>query len=50
VPDFVATIPFWQGAQEIMAWYDADPARQTIDLAFDQLLDELIARYDPAQI
>jgi hypothetical protein len=50
VPDFVATIPFWQGAQEIMAWYDADPARQTIDPAFDQLLDDLIARYDPAQI
>ena len=48
VPDFVATIPFWQGAQEIMAWYDADPARQTIDASFDQLLDELIARYDPA--
>lgn len=50
VPDFVATIPFWQGAQEIMAWYDADPARQTINPAFDQLLDDLIARYDPAQI
>lgn len=50
VPDFVATIPFWQGAQEIIAWYDADPARQTIDPTFDQLLDDLIARYDPAQI
>ncbi len=49
VPDFVATIPFWQGAQEIIAWYDADPARQTIDPAFDQLLDDLIARYDPVQ-
>ncbi|MCB8977065.1 MAG: SDR family oxidoreductase [Ardenticatenaceae bacterium] len=50
VPDFVATIPFWQGAQEIIAWYDADPARQVIEPAFDQLLDELIARYDPALI
>jgi hypothetical protein len=49
VPDFVAKIPFWQGAKEIMAWYDADPARQTIDTAFDQQLDGLIARYDPAQ-
>jgi nucleoside-diphosphate-sugar epimerase len=48
VPDFVATIPFWQGAQEIMAWYDADPARQVIDPALNQLLDDLIARYDPA--
>lgn len=50
VPDFVASIPFWQGAQEIIAWYDANPARQISDPAFDQLLDELIARYDPAQI
>lgn len=46
VPEFVATIPFWQGAKEIMAWHDADPARQQIDPAFDQLLDDLIARYD----
>lgn len=50
VPDFVATIPFWQGAQEIIAWHDADPARQTSDPAFDQLLDELIARYDPMHV
>lgn len=48
VPDFVAAIPFWQGAKEILAWYDADPARQAIDPVFDQLLDDLIARYDPA--
>ncbi|MEZ4592439.1 MAG: SDR family oxidoreductase [Chloroflexota bacterium] len=50
VPEFVAKIPFWQGSKEIIAWHDADPARQTSDLAFDQLLDNLIARYDPAQI
>ncbi|WP_420645844.1 NAD-dependent epimerase/dehydratase family protein [Candidatus Leptofilum sp.] len=47
VPEFVAKIPFWQGAQETMAWHDADPARQAIDPNFDQLLDTLIARYDP---
>ncbi|MCA9898889.1 MAG: hypothetical protein KC433_11925, partial [Anaerolineales bacterium] len=47
VPEFEAKIPFWQGAKEIIAWYDADPARQTTDPAFDQLLDDLIARYDP---
>ena len=28
VPEFQPRIPFWQGAREIMAWYDADPARQ----------------------
>ena len=48
VPDFCATIPFFQGAREIMAWYDADPARQTIDAALDQRMDALIAAYDRA--
>ncbi|MCJ7754143.1 MAG: SDR family oxidoreductase, partial [Thermoanaerobaculales bacterium] len=31
VPDFVATIPFSRGAEEIIAWYDADPSRKTVD-------------------
>ncbi|GGR07392.1 SDR family oxidoreductase [Deinococcus ruber] len=46
VPDFRATIPFFQGAQEIMAWYDADPARQVVNAALDQTMDELLAAYD----
>lgn len=43
VPDYVATIPFVQGAQEIIDWYDADPARRQIDETFNRLLDEIIA-------
>jgi nucleoside-diphosphate-sugar epimerase len=43
VPDHVATTPFWQGAREIVAWYDADPARQRVDPARDQLFDRLAA-------
>ena len=46
VPDFVATIPYWRGAQEIIAWYDSDPAHQVINATFNQLLDDLIVRYD----
>jgi nucleoside-diphosphate-sugar epimerase len=42
VPDFRPSIPFWQGAQEIIAWYDADPIRQTSDPDFDELQDRLI--------
>ncbi len=42
VPEFQAHIPFWQGAQEIIAWYDADPARQATDPYFDALQDRLI--------
>ena len=48
VPDFQATVPFWQGAQEIMAWYDADPARQVVDAEFNGLLDRIIMAYEAA--
>lgn len=43
VPDFCATIPFSRGAAEILAWFDADPARQVIDNALDRLMDTIIA-------
>jgi nucleoside-diphosphate-sugar epimerase len=45
VPDFVATIPFEQGAREIVAWHDEDPARQTVDARFDAVMDDLVARF-----
>ena len=48
VPDFAATIPFSHGAREIMAWYDADPARQVVNDALDRQMDELIAAYGAA--
>jgi nucleoside-diphosphate-sugar epimerase len=38
VPDYVATIPCARGAEEI-----ADPARQVVDPAIDELLDQMIA-------
>jgi nucleoside-diphosphate-sugar epimerase len=45
VPDFRPKIPFSRGAEEILAWYNADPARQVVDEAFDQLTDRIIAAY-----
>ena len=45
VPDFAASIPFVRGAEEIMAWYDADPARQVIDERMDQTIDAILADY-----
>ena len=48
VPDFAATIPFSHGAREIMAWYDADPARQVVNDALNRQMDELIAAYGAA--
>ncbi|SMB78823.1 SDR family oxidoreductase [Deinococcus hopiensis] len=44
VPEFAATIPFARGAEEIMAWFDGDPARRVVDAALDRRMDDLIAR------
>jgi len=45
VPDFAATIPFSRGAEEILAWYDADPSRQVVDEALNQRIDKIIAAW-----
>ena len=45
VPDFVASIPFSRGVEEIMAWYDADPARQVVDEATDRMIDRILNAY-----
>ncbi len=45
VPDFCATIPFEQGAREIVAWHDGDPARQQADSRLDAVMDKLVATY-----
>jgi nucleoside-diphosphate-sugar epimerase len=45
VPGFTATIPFSQGAREMIAWYDADPARQAVDQDLNRLMDQIIAAY-----
>ncbi len=44
-PDFAPAIPFARGAEEIMAWYDADPARQTVDARLDAVMDALVERW-----
>jgi nucleoside-diphosphate-sugar epimerase len=48
VPDFVATIPFEQGAREVVEWYLADPARQVVDEEFDALMDRLVETHRTA--
>ena len=48
VPEFNPTIPFWQGAREIMAYYDEDPAHQVIDADADAMMDRIIAAYEAA--
>jgi nucleoside-diphosphate-sugar epimerase len=48
VPDYRATIPFSRGAEEILAYYDADPARRVIDRDLDALTDRLVALAEKA--
>ncbi len=43
VPDFCAAIPFARGAQEIVDWHLADPARCAVDPVFDAICDDIIA-------
>ena len=46
VPDFNPNISFAEGARQIVAWHEADPARQIIDPDFDALNDRIIEDYD----
>jgi nucleoside-diphosphate-sugar epimerase len=46
VPDFSAAIPFAQGAEEILAWYDADPARQEVDEDLNNMMDRILEAYE----
>jgi len=47
VPGYRAVIPFEQGAREIVAWYDEDPARQRIDAGVDAVTDKLAQALRP---
>ena len=45
VPDYVARIPFSQGAKEIISWYDSDPTRQEVNESLDNLMDKIITNF-----
>lgn len=45
VPTFLASVPFSQGAREIVAWFDADPTRQRVEESTHALFDRLIEKY-----
>jgi nucleoside-diphosphate-sugar epimerase len=43
VPEFQAAIPFHRGADEIIAWFEADGDRRVVDPQFNRTLDRIIA-------
>jgi len=47
VPQFSPRIPFVQGAREIVAWHDADPARRVVDPRFEALTERLLEAFRP---
>lgn len=49
VPDFHCTIPFRDGACEMIDWYDQHPEHQKIDANYDELTDKVIAAMQRAR-
>ncbi len=43
VPGWNAKVPFARGADEIIAWYEADASRQVVNAEQDRLEDQLVA-------
>jgi nucleoside-diphosphate-sugar epimerase len=48
VPDFICTTPFARGAEEVIAWHMADPARRKVDEAFNEVCDRILQAYAKA--
>jgi nucleoside-diphosphate-sugar epimerase len=46
VPGFACATPFAWGAREIVAWHEADPARQVIDPFVDALIERVLRAYE----
>jgi nucleoside-diphosphate-sugar epimerase len=45
VPDFVCRVPWSEGVRRSIAWFEADPTRQTIDVAANSLWDQILLGY-----
>jgi nucleoside-diphosphate-sugar epimerase len=48
VPDFTCEVPWAEGVRRALAWHEADPARQMIDVESNRLWDKIITAYEKA--
>jgi nucleoside-diphosphate-sugar epimerase len=48
VSDFECRVPWAEGVRRAVAWFEADPSRQTIDEGANQLWDRIIEAYEKA--
>jgi nucleoside-diphosphate-sugar epimerase len=45
LPDFRCTVPWSEGVRRSIAWFEADPSRQTIDERLNGLWDRILSNY-----
>ncbi len=48
VPEFHCDVPWEQGVRRALAWFEADPARRSIDAEMNRRWDEILAGYAKA--
>ncbi|MEI7848426.1 MAG: SDR family oxidoreductase [Chloroflexota bacterium] len=48
VPEYTCEVSWVEGVRKALAWFDADPSRQTIDVATNELQDKIISAYERA--
>ena len=48
VPEFDCKVSWAEGVRKALAWFEADPSRQTIDHQANQLWDTIISAYEGA--
>ncbi len=48
VPDFRCTVPWSEGVRRSIAWFEADPSRQTIDDGLNHIWDRILSDYAQA--
>jgi nucleoside-diphosphate-sugar epimerase len=46
VSGFVATIPFSEGIEQSLQWFDADPKRRVVDEEYGALVDRILLAHD----
>ncbi|MGA2488839.1 MAG: SDR family oxidoreductase [Anaerolineales bacterium] len=48
VPDFRCTVSWSEGVRRAIAWFEADPSRQTIDERLNNIWDKILLEYEKA--
>jgi nucleoside-diphosphate-sugar epimerase len=48
VPDFCCTVPWAEGVRRAIAWFEADPSRQTVDERLNHIWDSILSEYQKA--